>query len=284
MRHRTLLPALVTLCLAAAGAGCTRLPSRRDHDRLNRILQSGIEALKAGDYDEAARRFDEGLALSPGNPTFLTDKSLALRMRGGARYNDAIQLADEQARASGKEAARRDIADAAALAAEAVGRLKSAPEAGRDAGAYESNRRAALAAKADALRLLASRFDRSRADEALAATNEYLEAEADGEKRLKARLSAAQMLLDAGRGAEAAEEYRRVLAEDPDNLDATMGAGLGLFQSGDRAKYGEAAAYLRRFVERADTNHPLRASAKSALDFMSQQGVPPGPRGEGARR
>jgi tetratricopeptide (TPR) repeat protein len=271
--HRTFLPALLPLCLLAA-VGCFAPRGRQDPTLLKQTLKSGNDALIAGRYDEAVRRFDAGLALSPGNPAFLSNKAVALRSRGTARYNASLQLGDEAAKAAGKEAAGRDFRDAAASAGEAVRQMKSAPawEPLLERDAYESNRLAALAARADALRILASRYDKGMADEALAATNEYEEVERDAAKRLKARLDAGQMLLDAGRDETAAAEYKKVLADDPDNLDAVLGMGLALFQSGDKAKYQQAASYLRRFVDRAPEGHPLRESAKDALDFMSRQG------------
>lgn len=273
-RIRILHHTLLAVCLLAATQGCLSVGSRRETQELNRILKSGNEALLAGKYDDAIRQFDIGLALSPRNPTFLTSKSIALRSRGVARYNAAIQLGDEAARAAGKEAAKRDISDAASVATESLGRLKSIPvwETMGEFGSYESNTLAALAARADALRLLASRFEKARADEALSAAHEYLAAEHDKAKRLKARADAGQMLLDAGRGEQAAAEYREVLAEDPNNLGATLGMGLALSQSGDTAKYREAAVYLQRYVERAPDGDPLKASAKETLEFMNQKG------------
>jgi tetratricopeptide (TPR) repeat protein len=271
--HRTFLPALLPLCLLAA-VGCFAPRGRQNPALLKQILKSGNDALIAGRYDEAVRRFDAGLALSPGNHAFLSNKAVALRSRGAARYNASLQLGDAAAKAAGKEAAGRDFRDAAASAGEAVRQMKSTPalESLLERDAYEANRLAALAARADALRLLASRYDKGMADEALAATNEYEEVERDAAKRLKARLDAGQMLLDAGRDETAAAEYKKVLADDPDNLDAVLGMGLALFQSGDKAKYQEAASYLRRFVDGAPEGHPLRESAKDALDFMSRQG------------
>jgi tetratricopeptide (TPR) repeat protein len=274
IRCRTLLPALLSLCLLMAAAGCLGPRGHRASGQLNQLLQSGNEALLAGRYDEAIRQFDAGLSLSPGNPTFLANKAVALRSRGVGRYNASLQPGDEAAKAAGKEAARQDFRDAAAFAGEATKQIKAVPawETLWDRGAYENNRLAAFAARAEALRLLASKFDKSRADEALEAIHEYAEVERDGEKRLKARLGAGQMLLDVGKGEQAAAEYKKVLADDPNNLDAMLGVGLALFQTGDKAKYRDAASYLRRFVDRAPEDHPLRGSAKDALDFMNQQG------------
>lgn len=269
--RRTRFALLASLCLlAAAAAGCFRPGGSRDFERLTRILQAGNEALAAGRHDEAIREFDAGLALSPGHPTFLTNKSHAVRARGVARYNASFKLDDEAARAAAREEAGRDLREAADLGARAAERMKSADarETSLSPEAYEEGRRAAFSARAEALRLVASRFDKTRADEALEAIRDYAGAERDAAKRRQALLGAGQMLLDAGRGGQAAAEYRKVLADEPDNLDAVLGAGLGLFQSGDKANYGEAAAYLRRFVDEAPADHPLRQSAKDALDFM----------------
>lgn len=264
MRHRTFLLALLSLCLLTA-AVCLNLSGRHDFDRLNRILKSGNEALLAGRYDEAIRQFDAGLALSPGNPTFLANRAVALRSRGVERYNASLQASDKTAGAAGKEAARQ---------------MKSVP-AWENPGAYENNRLAAFAARAEALRLLASKFDKSWADEALEAIHEYAEVERDVAKRVKAQLGAGQMLLDVGKGEQAAAEYKKVLADNPNNLDAVLGVGLALFHTGDKARYRDAASYLRRFVDRAPEDHPLRESARDALNFMNQQG---GGAGSGDRR
>lgn len=274
IRRRTFQPALLSLCLLAASAGCFSPRGRQNFDRLSQILKSGNEALLAGRYDEAIRQFDAGLTLSPGNPSFLANKAVALRSRGVGRYNASLQPGDEAAQAAGREAARQDFSDAAAFAGEAARRMQSVPawESSWDRGAYETNRLAAFAARADALRLLASKFDKARADEALEAIYQYAEVEPDGAKRAKAQLDAGQMLLDVRQGERAAAEYKKILADDPNNLDAVLGVGLALFQSGDKTRYREAASHLRRFVERAPEGHPLRGSAKDALDFMNQQG------------
>jgi len=272
VRRGTFLAALVSVCLLVAASGCLRRESPELENRLNEILMSGNEALAAGRYDEAIRQFDAGLALGPGNPALLTNKSHALRSRGVVRFNASLQLGDEAEKAAVREAARRDWREAADLGIQSVRQMKSADlsEMWFDKSAYEMNRRAACSARAEALRLLASKFDKTLADEALAAIHEYAEVERDAETRAKARLAAGQMLLDTARGEQAAAEYRKVLADDPDNLDAVLGVGLALFQSGDKARYREAASHLRRFVEAAPENHPLRKSAKDTLDFMNQ--------------
>ncbi len=279
MRRLTYTLLLATLCLPAAG--CFRAPpSQEKQDRQKQLLRSGTEAFDAGDFEQAVRLFDEGLKLNPDEPNFYTNKSMALRSRAVLRFNASFRLKGDALRAAERDAARPDLVEACELADEAVGRIKSisALDAAWSIDSYRKARRAAFAARADALFLLASKFDKARADEAVAALHEYADEETDDRKKLKARLYAGQVLLDARRGAQAADEYKKVLADHPDNLDATLGVGLGLFQTGERERYAEAALCLRRFVERAPEDHPLRASAREALDFMSEHGIPPASR------
>lgn len=260
--HTRLFATSLLIAALAAAPGCL-WPLTRPDPEGERVLREGNEALSGGRYDEAIAKYDEGLARRPGELSYLVNKAAALRARGVARFNSAIALRDADTRAAGREAARRDIGDAAALAGEAVARLKSSPWAGTPQA-----RLTAFSARAAALRLLAGRFDPARADEALAATYEYLRVEQAPEARLKARLELGQTLLDAGRGAHAASEYKKILAEEPDNLDAVLGAGLGLSQSGDAAACREAAVYLRRFIAQAPDGHPLKASAGEALSSL----------------
>ncbi|HEX8748945.1 MAG TPA: tetratricopeptide repeat protein, partial [Pyrinomonadaceae bacterium] len=106
----------------------------------------------------------------------------------------------------------------------------------------------------------------------------------DPVKKLKAQVDAAQMYFDSGNPAKAVEGFQAVLATNPDNLEATLGAGLALFGTGDKNKYQEAANYLQRFVDKAPDTHPLKASAKESLEYLKQQNVQPQRTTGGSRR
>jgi tetratricopeptide (TPR) repeat protein len=276
-KDRKLKAALILLCSLAYTSGCLNVGSSGDANRLKQILKSGNDALLAKRYDEAIRQFDAGLALSPKESTFLINKAVALRSRGVDRYNESIRVSDEKAKAAGMDSAKRDFRDAAAAATEAVNLMKSLRllTVLPGQGSFESNRLAAFAARSEAMRLLASKFDKSQADTALTAMREYIELEPDVAKKLKAQMDAGQMLLDMGKGEQAAGEYRKALASVPDNINAILGVGLALSQSGDRAKYREAEVYLQRFVDQAPDSHPLKSSAKDTLAFMRGQNAGP---------
>jgi tetratricopeptide (TPR) repeat protein len=246
-----------------------------------RTAKAGNEFLAAKNYDAAIAQYDEGINIDPthpGQPVLLTNKAVALTNRGIQRYNEAITSKDEAIQKSSREAAIKDWKEATVTAGKAMDFLKAEP-APTDATAIQGHNRnklLAALARADAYRLYVSKGDPSQADVGLAAYQEYIAAETDPAKKAKAQLDAGQMLLDSGASDKAYAEFQKIIATDPENVDAMLGAGLALFQSGDKAKFQEAANYLQRFVDKAPETHKLRASAKDALDYLkSQENVKP---------
>jgi tetratricopeptide (TPR) repeat protein len=246
---------------------------------VGRAFKAGNEALQAKRYDEAITHYDEGLAADTQQPAILTNKSVALRLRGVERYNAAITSTDDAAKSSGLEAAKKDFREAAEASTKAVEVIKTMPVPTEPAAAvtnYNSNKYFALASHAEAMRLLVTKVDQSQADAGLTAFTEYIAVETAPEKKAKAQADVAQMLLDAGASDKAFAEAQKILADNPENVDAMLIAGLALFQSGDKAKFQEAANYLQRFVDKAPETHKLRASAKDALDYLkSAENVKP---------
>ncbi|HEX8845915.1 MAG TPA: tetratricopeptide repeat protein [Pyrinomonadaceae bacterium] len=248
---------------------------------VSRTFKMGNEALNAKKYDEAITLYSEGIAADPthpGAPSLLTNKSVALRARAVERYNAAITSKDEAAKTSGMEAAKKDFKDAADAATKAVEMIK-AQAAPTDPAAqqnYNTNKYFALAARAEAMRLVATKVDQTQAETGLTAFQEYIAVETAPDKKAKAQIDLAQMLLDAGLSDKAFVEFQKLLADNPENIDAMLGAGLALFQSGDKSKFQEAANYLQRFVDKAPETHKLKASAKDALDYLkSAENVKP---------
>lgn len=263
---------LLILCFLAAFSGCF-IRGRLTTRKLNELLRNGNDSLFAKQYEEAIKWYDAGLRINPGEPTFLSNKSTVFRMRGVERYNSAIRLKDAKTRNEGKEFANQDFRDAAALSTEAVNRMKSLKflEFLDRALDQQSAKLNIYASRADALRLFATLADKTKSGEALEAMHEYIEIETDLEKKTKAHLNAGKMLIDTGRGDDAITEYKKVLAIEPNNIEAVLGVGLALSQSGDMEKYHEAESYLQRFVEQAPDNHPLKTDIKNTLEFMKQE-------------
>jgi tetratricopeptide (TPR) repeat protein len=234
-----------------------------------RAFKTGNDALNAKNYDVAIAQYDEGLAAREETALY-ANKSVALRLRGAEKYNKSIQAADPTAKASGLTAATEDWTAAAAAAKKAI-EVANAAQVPTDPTAkanYEQNRTAAMAAYAEAMRLVATRGDKTRAEEGFKAYSDYAAIETDPAKKAQKVSDAAKILFEAGAYDRAAEEYRKILASDPENVEANLYLGFSLFNSGDKEKFQEAANYLGNFSAKATDTHPLKADVKSILEYL----------------
>lgn len=233
-------------------------------------FKAGNTALLAKNYDEAIKQYDTGIAADPdhpGIPSLLTNKSQALKARGVEKYNAAITTKDDAARPAGLDAAKADFKAAAEAANQAVDMLKKQPAATDPEGQKQqnTNKYFAFSARAEAMRFFITKVDPSKADDAIAAYDEYIAVEPDAAKKSAAQVTKAQMLLDSGAGDKAVAEFQKLLAEKPDDPDLNLGLGLALFSSGDKAKFQEAANYLQKFVDKAPDTHKFKDDAKAVL-------------------
>src|SRR6185503_1277046 len=223
-------------------------------------------------YSDAITQYSEGLAADADQPALLTNKSTALKARAIERFNSAIRskTMDDAAKAAAYETAKNDFREAAAASNKAVQIIKTvpAPTDPAELQRYNGNKYAALATNAEAMRLLVTKADATKADEASTAFQEYLAVETDPAKKARAQLESAQMLLDAGATDKALAAFQAILATQPDSPDANLGVGLSLFASGDKAKFQYAANDLQRFVDTAPDTHSFKDDAKAILAEM----------------
>jgi hypothetical protein len=245
-------------------------------------FKAGNASLNAKNYDEAVKQYDMGLAADPEQSSLLTNKALALKARGVDEYNAAIQMKDDDAnkaaKAAGLETAKADFKAAADAANKAADLIKKVP-ASTDPEEQKQqavNKYATMSARAEAMRLFVTKADPSQADAGAAAFQDYIAVETDAAKKSKAQFDMAQMLLDAGAGDKSFVEFKKILAEKPDDPDANLGAGLALFSTGDKAKFQEAANYLQHFVDKAPDTHKFKNDAKAVLaELKSTENVVP---------
>ena len=234
---------------------------------VGRTFTAGNAALAAKNYDEAIKQYQEGLAADATQSALLTNEAAAYKARGVAKYNAAVSAKDDAEKTSGIEAAKSDFKAAATASTQAATLVKAqtAPTAAAELERYNGNKLATLSTNAETMRLLVTKVDTTQTDAALAAFKDYIAAEPDPVKKEKARLDAAQMLLDAGAGDKAFTEFHAILETQPDNVDANLGAGLSLFATGDNKNYQQAANYLQHYVELAPDTHKFKADAKAIL-------------------
>jgi len=232
---------------------------------IGRTFKLGNEALNAKNYDEAIKQYREGLAADAEQPALLTNLSVALKARGTDTYNAGVKARDQAKQDAGKQ----DFKAAADAATQAVEMVKKQPAGTtpEETKKQAINKILALAAKTVALKLVATTGDPSQADAGLAAFEEYIAAETDPVKKKQARADAAKMLLDSGHGDKALVEYRKILAENPDDPDANYGAGMSLFadETDPKTSFQQAANYLQHFVDVAPDTNPMKEEAKAVL-------------------
>lgn len=225
---------------------------------VQRTFTAGNAALVAGRYDEAIAQYNEGLAADPEQVALLVNKSTALRQRGVAQYNAGVKAADDTAKKNGIAAAGRDFREAFDSASKAVALVKATP------GISVNNSVAAYAARAEAGKLLL-RVDSSVGEAVFKAFEEYVAVEPDEGKKLRGRNDGAQALIDGGLADRAITEFRKLVNENPYNVDAILGLGMALFTTGDEARFKEAARYLQQFVKMAPDTHAKKAWARETL-------------------
>jgi tetratricopeptide (TPR) repeat protein len=237
---------------------------------LARTSKAGNEAFLAKNYDEAIKQYDEGLAADAEQPALLMNKALALKARGVDRYNAAVTSKDDAAKTSGLEAAKTDFRAAADSTAKATTLIKAQPVPTEPAeqAKYNASKLATLSTHAETMRLFVTKADPTQVEAGQTAFEEYIAAETDAEKKAKAQHDLAQMLFDAGAGDKALVEFKKILATNPDDPDANLGAGLALYGIGDKSKYQDAANYLQHFVDVAPDSHKFKADAKDILAYF----------------
>lgn len=244
----------------------------QSNEVVNRAFKAGNDALFATPprLDEAITSYREGLAARPEEVALLTNLAEALRQRADSRYNASVKETAVEAKVAAQTEAKKDWSEGAELASKAVTLVKAANPAGANVNAagYEQNKKAAISVRALLLRRVIAKVDQSRAPDALAANQEYLEMETDAVKKAKIRGETLQALFDANATDLVVAEAEKILAEDPDSTDANRILGLALYATGDKAKYQEAANRLQRYVDKAPDTDPLKASTRDALEYL----------------
>ncbi len=256
-----------------------------------KTFKAGNDALLAKNYEEALKQYNEGLAADPEQPALLTNKALALKARGVDAYNASIIDKEEATKVAKLEASKKDFQAAAEASTKAIELIKgqTVPTDPAEQNRFNANKLSALTTRAESMRLFVTKVDQSKADDGFTAYQEYVAAEPDATKKVNARRDAAQMLFDAGAFEKALGEYQKLLAENPDDIDALVKSGMLLFNIGamdnDKAKYQEAANYLQQFVNKAPDTDRFKADAKAILEELkNQQNVQAAPTSPARRR
>lgn len=263
------------------------------NETLTRTFKAGNEATAAKRFDDAIAQYKEGLAADPEQNVLWTRLSIAYRLRGAERYNAASKL-DEAQKKTEIETAAKDFREAADAAAKAVALVKAAPAAAATDPSEMQKQKAAkldaLEVRREAMRVLVKYGkDYSQAEALMTAYQEYLAEVIDPAQKIKFQTEEADLLLDAQKADLAYAEYQKILTANPDNLDATIGAGLSLinvgYMSGDKAKLQEGINYLQRFADKAPDTDKRKLEAKTTIEELKKaENITPQKTPSGRRR
>jgi tetratricopeptide (TPR) repeat protein len=262
-----LLPLKILFLLSVLTvSSCQLFDTTKEYQELNRLIKAGNAAYGAKQYDQSIKFYDEGLRIAPTDAAFLANKSLALRMRATDRYDASMRKFDKATYDIVKNEIKQDLQQSVELANESIKQINKGTWIPIiESENIESIKVIAFLSRAAGLRLLVWAGDKSKADEALKAIDEYIEIEPDKNNRLSMRLNAGEMMIEVSRGSDAVKEYKKILDSDPDNIEALLGTGKALAQMGSEERLVESKKYLNHFLKLAPDNHPQISVAMEIL-------------------
>lgn len=249
-------------------------------ENLNSLLKSANDLLTAKKYDEALAIYDQGIQQAPDEPVFYRNKAIAQRARGVDLYNTALRNKDS----AGKDSARNDLKGSVESAEKAVtlARASVAKNGAAANGAAGASGAAAgnpllpfLEARQESYRLALATITPVDTEAAVKAFQEYIEAETDPSRKMKAQASLGDSLFASGKIDEAITTYRQVLSSTPDNLDAMYGLGIALAAkvtdaTKDAPLINEARETLQKFISKAPDTNPHKQEAIASVQYLDE--------------
>ncbi|MEQ1762971.1 MAG: hypothetical protein ABL984_07495 [Pyrinomonadaceae bacterium] len=234
------------------------------NEALSKAFAAGNQAFGAKDYDAAILHYDTALKIYE-QPPILSNKATALSARAVARFNAAVKMPDGAAKTTALDTARYDWK----LAAEASGKAVSIARPANGIG--HTSLLIFLKTHADVMRFVATKVDVARAQEAVAAFNEYFGLEKDSAALDKARLDQANLLLQVGEHSGAVLYFDTVLTKAPANIDANFGMASATFLMQDPTYFQRSANAAKKFLDLAPPTDPRRKDAQEILDYLKSE-------------
>jgi tetratricopeptide (TPR) repeat protein len=256
---------------------------------VSRSLKEGNEQFNAKNYDAAIARYDEGInadpEFAPSASVLLNKKASALIIRGLDKSNETLK-SEPAVRMQALVSVKKDFEDAIVSLDKSLALIKNSnetdPKLQKDFADIKLND---LEKRKEAYRLLAKTgADRSRGKDAHTAFQEYIDALTDPKVKTDMQLSLAETLQESNEFDLAIVEFEKILAADPNNVDALAGISLSLVNVGyitleknpakGKEQFQQAANYLQKYLDLAPDTHKYKAEAKGIIDTLkNEQGV-----------
>lgn len=254
---------------------------------INSSLAEGFKAMGAKNYDLAIAKYDEGYKASPtfvgSAPVLLNNKATALVERAIALYNQNTQVADTNQKVANKIKIKQDFSDAVDAYNTSWLLIKNNTSTEVSAQNIAATKMQTLngAQSAIASMVATDGIDSAKSDLAGALAQEYIGAESDQAKKLKAQTLLGDLYRVAGDYDKAIAAYRKSLDASPNDANALGYLGLCLFTLGssaepnDKAMLQEGLNYMQKFVDTAPQTHPLKESVKDIIDGLKARQLTP---------
>lgn len=252
---------------------------------IKRASTDGVKYFKEKNYDAAITAFEEGYNADPefvGTAAFfLKNKGDALVLRATDKSNETKN--DKDARTQAMPTIKKGYEDAIVTLNKSIELINTSTETdAKVKKALADLKMSALERRKEAYRLMArTGADRTKGKEAQVAYQEYIDALSDEKSKAGAQLSLAETLQESNEFDLAITEFEKVLAVDPNNVDALAGISLNLVNVGfttsatDAAKgkmqLQQAANYLQKFLEVAPDTHPYKDDAKALIETLKNE-------------
>jgi tetratricopeptide (TPR) repeat protein len=249
---------------------------------VNAALKAGDAAYKANNYDLAIAEFDKGIEADPDfegtAPVLLNFRGVAYQKRAVTTYNSTA-TADAATRVASLDKIKPDIQKAIESFNQGLEVLKNTDSMpATEQVKYQPMRTQLLSNLLDSHGLAARLSpDPARDAKAQAVFDQYVAAETDPAKRNPLLLTYAANMNGAGELKLATVAYRKVLENDPNNLDALAGLGLALYSEGsmtsppNKELLQEGLNNMQKFVDTAPDTHKLKESTKAIIEELKNE-------------
>jgi tetratricopeptide (TPR) repeat protein len=212
---------------------------------MKKHFETGIALNQKQDYEGAINEFKQAVAIDDSQPTIYANLALALYNLGAIRFN----------------AKQKD--DAKALF------LQSA-DYGEKATKMNPTSAEFLKIYGDSCDILFRNFSVGEcADKAIVAYSAGSEAETDPAKKLNMINKIGAIYFNMGDIEKSMATYEKVLATDPNDLQALSGKGLVLAASGEKPKMEQAIALFQQVVDKAPDGSRLKNEAETNIKYLA---------------
>ena len=232
-------------------------------DQAIKHFNTGTELKGAGNYQAALTEFEQSASVDiTKNKAFIEVGHRSNAQIAETLYQMAADLFNKKDREGAKPLFKRSVASAN-KAIEIASNAAEEPNVKNDLITYYS-----ILEKST--RVLVENFGEVALVDDTAKSLQKAE-ELDTTNALKWQVYRGNLYRSGGRTEEAVEIYKKVLAVDPNNLDALYNLGLALLGATEKEKIQQSVNALAEFVSKAPATDKRVADAKATIDAIKNQ-------------